>query len=103
MHKKITLLCKRTWYYSQLDKFFFFEWITKISSIASFDGLRDELYLRVKANIIPDEDLREIIALFYRYKVADMKQLQVFLNDNNRAWFKENHKGYWHKRIFGSK
>ncbi len=50
--------------------------------------------------MIPDEDLRELIALFYRYKV-DMKQLEIFLNNDNQAWFYEGKKAYWHKRVFG--
>jgi hypothetical protein len=101
MYKKITLICKSVSYHSQLDEFFFFEWIKNIPSIVSFDGIRDELYLHVKSKRISNKDLREIIGLFYRYKV-DMKQLQLFLNNNNRAWFKEGHKGYWYRRVFGT-
>ena len=50
---------------------------------------------------MPDQDLREILALFYRYKI-DMKQLVVFLNNKNKMWFFDPPKGYWHRRVFGS-
>jgi len=44
--------------------------------------------------------MRELLALFYRYKI-DMKQLQIFLNKNNKQWFQDNTKAYWHRRVFG--
>lgn len=49
---------------------------------------------------IVDNDLRELLALFYRYKI-DMKQLRVFLNEQNKEWFYGRPKGYWHYRVFG--
>ncbi len=53
----------------------------------------DELYLHFASNTIPDDDFREIIGLFYR--------LQVFIKEDNREWFCENRRGYWHTRVFG--
>ena len=100
MSKNITLLCKSVWYYSSTDEDLFFEWVSKIPAIVKFDGAGDELYLYFKANKISDYDLRDLLALFYRYKI-DMKQLAVFLNKKNQSWFFENHKAYWHRRVFG--
>ena len=98
---KVRLVCKAVTYYSHRDEDAFFEWIKKISSIKKFKGLGDELYLYIESAEIPDNDLRELIALFYRYKV-DMKQLAIFLNDNNKEWFHEGKpKAYWHKQVFG--
>lgn len=96
------LTCKRVTYFSMFDEAAFFEWIKKIKSIKSIEGCGDELYLNLSSMEIPDKDLRELLGLFYRYKV-DMKQLATFLNERNRAWFYENPKGYWHRRVFGLK
>lgn len=50
---------------------------------------------------IIDDDLRELLALFYRYKIKNMQQLQIFLNNDNKTWFYENKKTFWHKKVFG--
>lgn len=99
--ESIKLICKSTWFYSMLDEEKFFDWVQNIKSITHCNGIGDELYLYCKSSIIPDEDLREIIGLFYRYKI-DMKQLTVFLNKKNKKWFFESPKGYWHRRVFGT-
>jgi len=46
-------------------------------------GSGEELYVNVDKSKITEIDLREILALFYRYDV-DMKQLGDFLNDENK-------------------
>ena len=101
MNHKIKLICKSVWYYSSIDEDMFFEWIQKIPSIIKYDGLQDELYLYIKSKRINCNDLRELIALFYRYKI-DMKQLSIFLNNANKGWFFDGKKAYWHKKVFGS-
>lgn len=94
------VVCKAVWYYSKIDEELFFNWLQKIKSIEHFDGIGDELYLYFKTPKIPDEDLRELLALFYRYKI-DMKQLKAFLNDDNKEWFYGRPKGFWHRKVFG--
>lgn len=101
MQKKITLICKAVSYYSSLDEALFFDWIKKIPSIKSYDGKHDELYLHFESNQISDDDLRELLALFYRYKIKNMPQLQIFLHESNHAWFADNKKAFWHKKTFG--
>ena len=98
----IILTYKRVKFYSLKDEDAFFEWIKKIECIESFSGKGDELYLHITSKNIDDGALRDLLALFYRYKIRDMKQFAIFLNDCNRAWFFEGHKGYWHKCVFGS-
>jgi hypothetical protein len=95
-----TLSCKSIWYYSPSDELFFFEWLKRIPSIIKIEGLKDTLYLTVQSTELPDADLREIVALFYRYKV-DMKQLAIFLTDTNKRWFYLK-TAYWFRRTFGS-
>lgn len=99
--KKIRLICRSVRYYSQDDESAFFEWIEKIPSIAKCHGVRDELYLDIKNKKINEGDLEELIGIFYRYKIKNMSQLKIFLNDENKEWFYENRIAFWHKPIFG--
>ncbi len=80
------LICKRVKYYSINDEAAFFEWIHKIKSIMKYDGVRDELYLYIKSNVIDHADMRELFGLFRRYKI-NTKQLQVFTNEENKYLF----------------
>ena len=98
-NKEILLICKRIIYYVQNDEDAFFEWIKKINCITKFTGAGDELYLHIASKNISAQNLYELIGLFYRYK-TDMKQLQIFLNAKNKAWF-HNKKMYWYRRVFG--
>lgn len=102
MSHEIVLVCKAVRYFAPHDEDAFFEWIKKISSIKKFNGVYDELYLFIDSNNIPDTDLDSLIGLFYRYKIKNMNQLKVFLNEQNKSWFYENKKAYWHKKVFGS-
>jgi hypothetical protein len=83
MDKVRFLTCKSVWYYSQKDEDAFFEWIEKIECIESFEGVRDELYLNLIDCELEYEDMQDLIALFYRYKV-NMRQLAPFVNKKNR-------------------
>lgn len=99
----IRLVCKGVIFHGLKDEDMFFEWIQKIDCIESFSEKSDELYLDIASNGLHDNDLRDLIALFYRYKIENMKQLALFLNDNNRDWFYNGSpKAYWHHRIFGT-
>ncbi len=82
--KKIRLICKKVKFYFEKDEESFFEWIKKIKSIDHISAAGDELYLYIKKEI-SDDSLRDLIGLFCRYKI-DMKQLQIFLNKNNKKW-----------------
>jgi len=95
------LVCKGVIFYSNKDEDAFFEWIKKIECIEKFEGSGDELYLDIASRDLHDHDLRDLIALFYRYRI-DMKQLQQFLTADNRKWFFENKKMYWHRRVWGN-
>lgn len=101
-HDNIILLCKRVKFHSYKDEEAFFEWIKKIGAIKDISAAGNELYLHIADIDLPDDDFRELIGLFYRYKV-DMKQLKIFLNEKNREWLCGKPYGYWYKKIFGSK
>ncbi|MCE8163066.1 MAG: leucine--tRNA ligase [Candidatus Moeniiplasma glomeromycotorum] len=91
----VELVCEKVIFHSQHDENAFFEWIYKIKCISRMKGMGDKDYLFVNKTKISDEDLRELIGLFYRYNI-DMSQLAVFLNSENRAWFFKN----WHQEVF---
>jgi hypothetical protein len=95
------LACKRVHYFSPGDETAFFDWIGRISCVTKFEGSGDTLYLRVRGSRISDDDLRELLALFYRYRV-DMKQLEQFETPRNRAWFSRPGT-YWFARVWGGK
>lgn len=80
----------------------FFEWISRIKGIKNTSAFYKTLLLHLKSDKLSDDDLRDIIALFYRYKI-DMKQLQRFMTEKNRAWFHDTGRGYWYRRVFGKK
>lgn len=98
-NKENILICKSVRYFCNKDEDAFFEWIKKINCIAKISGAGRELYLHIRTDKIQDQDLDDLIGLFYRYKV-DMKQLARFLTDDNKSWFFDNKKAFWHKKVF---
>jgi hypothetical protein len=96
------LVCKRVKFHFAKDEDAFFWWLKRIPCIEKIDAVRDELYLHLVKRPLIDQDLRDLIGLFYRYKI-DMKQLAQFLTKKNKKWFFDNPKGFWHRRVFGRK
>lgn len=86
-------------YFSQRDEDSFFAWLNSIDSVTGAVGVGRDLRISLKASTLPDGDLREFVALFFRYGV-DMRQLGRFLTDSNASWFAEPEK-YWHDAVFG--
>ncbi|MGE0753744.1 MAG: hypothetical protein AB7L92_01135 [Alphaproteobacteria bacterium] len=95
-----TLICRNIIYYSPLDEQAFFEWVKRIPCISKITGTGNALQLEIADTILTDDELRELLSLFYRYDI-DMKQLAQFATKENAVWFKENHTAYWHKKVFG--
>jgi hypothetical protein len=87
MLDKIVLVCTPLRFYTHVDEEQCFRWIKKIKSINTADGIGRELHLIMKSNKIPNKDLLELIGLFRRYNF-DIKQLKVFMNEDNKAVFK---------------
>ncbi len=97
----IVLECKKVKFYSDIDELLFFEWIKRIPCVKSSHGRKSSILIDIKSKKISQHDLLELIALFYKYRV-NMKQLDVFLTDQNDSWFKVKGR-YWYKRIFSDK
>ena len=97
--KGVVLICKRVVFYALKDENAFLNWVKSIKSIKGLEYEGDQIHLYFKTLQISDNDLQDLIALFFRYKIK-MEQLAVFLNDKNREWFFANSKMYWHKKVF---
>ena len=93
------LFTKTVTFYSEADEFSFFDFIKHIKGISKFEGNVKGMFLYVPKPV-SDANLRNILALFYRYKI-DMKQLAQFCNNKNEKWFKNTEK-YWFKKIWGN-
>ena len=83
-------------YFSQLDEDFFFSWAQRIPCVRSVDNG----FLHIRSKRLAESDLRDLIAVMHRYRMP-MAQLQQFLNDRNKHWFKAK-KTYWHREVFGA-
>lgn len=69
--------------------------ICLIPCIKSFEAASDELYLDLVDKELTYDDMKDLIALLYRYKIK-MNQLQPFITEENKAavepWKKEIYK-----------
>jgi hypothetical protein len=92
-----TLTCRRVMYFSEGDELLFFSWLDKIKVIRRWEGKGDCILLYVSSRM-SDTGLRELLAIFHRYKI-DMRELAQFQSPSNRDWFTDPRK-YWHKKIF---
>lgn len=88
------IICKRVCFYSDLDESMFFTWIKSISCIEKFDGAGDELYLHLVKRELSYDDMKDLIALLYRYKIK-MDQLKIFVTEKNKAAAEP-----WKKQIY---
>lgn len=88
------ITCKRVRYTCYNDEDVFFEWIKSMPCIQKFDGAHDELYLDLIDEELSYDDIQDLAALLYRYKI-DMKQLQPLITENNKDAIKP-----WKKQIY---
>jgi len=83
-------------YYSYLDEKSFFEWAQSIPCVKSVgDG-----FLHIQSRRLPEQNLRDLIAIMYRYELP-MQELRQFCNSSNEHWFKSR-KTFWFKPVFSS-
>ncbi len=71
----------------------------KIKVITPVSGKGRGLYIHLAEETLNDQDLDDVIGLFYRYKI-DMQEVSRFLTDENKEWFYDNKKAFWHKKVF---
>ena len=90
--------CKRVMFYSPADEAAFFRFAESIRAVRRIEGVRDSIVLHI-ASRISHESLRDLLALFERYRIPQMSQLAQFLSPSNRSWFADPDK-FWHKKVF---
>jgi hypothetical protein len=79
---------------SEGDERSFFNWLQ--SFVVSVKGVHDKIIIEFEVN---DDNLRELLAIHYRYGLP-MRYLAKFLNDDNNGWFNREGK-YWYGPVFG--
>jgi hypothetical protein len=83
-------------YFSQQDEGSFFSWAGRIPCVKCVE----KGFLHIRSKRLAESDLRDLIAVMYRYRMP-MSQLRQFLDDRNEHWFKSP-KTYWHREVFGA-
>jgi hypothetical protein len=91
----VYLDCSGIRFWSQLDEKHLFEWAREIPCVVRWE--QDTLV--VKSKRISEGSLRNLLALFWRYKIP-MEQLSQFKNTANESWFTDPIM-YWHASVFG--
>ena len=93
-----SLVAKEVLYYSPGDENAFFAWLDDLQCVSASRGVGHELQIRIGRPT--DAELRELIALFYRYSI-EMTQLAQCVTPQNASWFRDDRSTYWYTRIFG--
>jgi hypothetical protein len=97
---EVQLKARATRFFSPMDETAFFDWLNKLPCVSKFEGEGDTLYIRVLKSKVDEYALRELLALFWRYRLS-MKQLAIFDKRKFAKWFHDE-SAYWHKSVFGS-
>ena len=92
------LECIAVEFYSIEDESSFFRWLKSLACVVDVYGKGLSIMIDVKEPV-SDDSLRELLAIFYRYKI-DMTQLSIFKSKTNEDWFYCNTQAYWHRKIF---
>jgi len=87
-------------YFSHGDETAFFAWLESIPCVDDVKGRLKDLHIRLKRPP-SNADLRELIALLYRYRM-NMKPLAAMKTPSNAKWFDDESK-YWHAKVFGKR
>ena len=86
-------------YYSNNDENAFFDWLKKMNFVTKIHGHINILTITVK-NDLDEYDLRDLMALFYRYRI-DMRSLVKFDRLDFHKWL-HNKTAFWYSEMFGS-
>ncbi len=95
------LIVRGPTYYAQGDEDAFFTWLQSIPCVANVGGEGLDVHIALKRTRLSDSDLRELLAIFFRYKLQ-MSVLARFETERNRHWFCDRQK-YWHAKVFTDK
>ena len=96
---KLRATCVR--FLSARDEAAFFDWAAKLHFVKSVVGKLDHIDFEVAPTPLSDENLRELIALFTRYRI-DLRQLLIFETPRNKGWLSDR-RAYWHADMYAKK
>lgn len=96
--RKVVLNAERVVFYSMTDERFFFEWLAKMPFVLDVVGRGIVIEITIDISMVNEDGLRELIALFQRYRVS-MRQLLVFDREEFSHWFRRR-SAFWHKKVF---
>ena len=85
--------------YSEADEWAFFQFALHIPAVQKIEGEGDAMVIHVRPRP-SEENLRDLIALFERYRISGMSQLAQFRTPSNERWFADARK-FWHRKVFG--
>ncbi len=95
------LILQERYYYSLADEKTFYDRLHALRCVKEVRGARDGLHV-VLSRSPTEAQLRELIALLYRYGL-DMRPLASLRTERNEDWFAKNRKAFWHAKVFGKK
>ena len=87
-------------FYSRGDEDAFFGRLYNLPCVGPIVGLPDGLHIKLKHRP-SDSQLREIIALLFRYNL-DMTPLAALRTARNAPWF-DKPGMFWHQKVFGKR
>lgn len=94
---RVVLVAESVRFRSDGDERAFFEWLGRIRAVGDLRGEGRTLLVPVRSKM--DEiSLRELLALFARYRI-DMKQFAQFRTTTNERWF-TNPRAFWFRKVF---
>ena len=75
-----TVECKRVTFFSQADESAFFHFANNIKAVRRITGVKDSILLQVSSR--PSKvSMRDLAALFKRYRISGKAQLDRFASD----------------------
>lgn len=86
-------------YASPGDESAFFAWLQSIPGVVKVEGRGRELIIYLRSKRLSATALRELLALYVRYR-GNLRELAQFENPSNSAWFRARN-AYWHKGVWG--
>jgi hypothetical protein len=87
-------------FYSRGDERRLFQGFNEIAAIRNVQGVGRDLLIDIKITNLTNEDMRELLALLWRYKMP-LTPLQIFAAKKRFHWLNDT-RGYWHTAMFKS-
>ena len=97
---KILIQVRGPSFLSQGDENAMFAWLGKINCISKVSGVGADICLEIKVNQVDEECMRELLAIFNRYKMK-LFILRPIAEKKRYKWLK-NKTAYWYKGLWES-